>query len=273
MSSRLKNTSATMTDRIQPLARFAVKGIFSCFSEQAAVYLSETKGHFMLNIANKRLFIPNAVYIPTKDGKEGQDFDRADCTLLLVNGEFSHGEVYSEEAWKTGGEPAYMQQRGKFFLPDGSELPAGRVQLLPDTCIIKLPERRYWCEDVQKLAARIFGVYALDRRQHFHLCEICASYELWSLETQYEETEEVAEDEQKRDELNQMILEGDGQTEPVTYMHVCDIEPMFRRNRRCRPGQLPQNDHGGGYRLRGMTAVTWDGVMEEIAELRCNGNI
>ncbi len=262
-----------MTDRIQPLARFAVKGIFSCFSEQAAVYLSETKGHFMLNIANKRLFIPNAVYIPTKDGKEGQDFDRADCTLLLVNGEFSHGEVYSEEAWKTGGEPAYMQQRGKFFLPDGSELPAGRVQLLPDTCIIKLPERRYWCEDVQKLAARIFGVYALDRRQHFHLCEICASYELWSLETQYEETEEVAEDEQKRDELNQMILEGDGQTEPVTYMHVCDIEPMFRRNRRCRPGQLPQNDHGGGYRLRGMTAVTWDGVMEEIAELRCNGNI
>lgn len=227
----------------------------------------------MLNIANKRLFIPNAVYIPTKDGKEGQDFDRADCTLLLVNGEFSHGEVYSEEAWKTGGEPAYMQQRGKFFLPDGSELPAGRVQLLPDTCIIKLPERRYWCEDVQKLAARIFGVYALDRRQHFHLCEICASYELWSLETQYEETEEVAEDEQKRDELNQMILEGDGQTEPVTYMHVCDIEPMFRRNRRCRPGQLPQNDHGGGYRLRGMTAVTWDGVMEEIAELRCNGNI
>ncbi len=226
----------------------------------------------MLTIANKRLFIPNAVYIPTKDGKEGKDFDRDDCTLLLVDGEFSHGEVYTEEAWNHGGEPAYMQQRGRFFLPDGSELPAGRVQLLPDTCIVKLPERRHWCEDVQKLAARIFGVYALDRLQHFHLCEICASYELWSLETQYEETDEVAADENKRDELNQMILEGDGQTEPVTYMHVCDIEPMFRRNRRCRPGQLPRND-AGGYRLRGITAVTWDGVMEEIAELRCNGNI
>ncbi len=119
----------------------------------------------------------------------------------------------------------------------------------------------------------MFGVYALNRRLYVHLCEMCASYELWFIETQYEETEEVAEDEQKRDELNQMILEGDGQTDPVIYMHVCDIEPMFRRNRRCRPGWLPKNDHGGGYRLRGITAVTWDGVMEEIAELRCNGNI
>ncbi|MGO9111905.1 MAG: hypothetical protein ACLP9L_21980 [Thermoguttaceae bacterium] len=136
-----------------------------------------------------------------------------------------------------------------------------------------ITERQHWSDDVQALTTRMFGVYALNRRLYVHLCEMCASYELWFIETQYEETEEVAEDEQKRDELNQMILEGDGQTDPVIYMHVCDIEPMFRRNRRCRPGWLPKNDHGGGYRLRGITAVTWDGVMEEIAELRCNGNI
>ena len=166
-----------------------------------------------------------------------------------------------------------MQRRGDFFLPDGSEIPVGRVQLLPDTCIVKVPERQHWSEDVQAMTTRMFGVYALNRRLHVHLCEFCPSYELWSLETQYEETDEVAADEDKRDELNQIILENDGQTEPVIYMHRCDIDPMFKRNRRCRPGHLPQNGHGGGYRLRGMTAVTWDGVMEEIAELRCNGGI
>ena len=223
--------------------------------------------------ATRRLFSPNAVFIPTKDGKEGRDFDRDDCTLLFVDGVFSHGEVYTEEAWNNDGEPAYLQQRGDFFLPDGSELPVGRVQLLPDACIVKIPEREYWSEDVQAMTTSMFGVYALDRRQHFHLCEFCASYELWFLETQYEETDEVATDEDKRGELNQMILDGDVQTESVTYWHRCDIEPMFGRKHRCRPGWLPRNDHGGGFRLRGMTAVTWDGVMEEIAELQCNGNI
>ena len=225
-----------------------------------------------MTTAHKRLFIPNAVYIPTKDGKEGKDFDRDDCTLLLVDGDFSHGEVYTEKAWKNDGEPAYLQQRGDFFLPDGSELPAGLVHLLPDACIVKIPERQHWSEDVQKLTTSMFGVYALDRRRHFHLCEMCASYELWFIETQYKEIEGVAEDEDKRDELNQKILEGDGQTEPVIYMHVCDIEPMFGRSRHCRPGRLP-HDLGGGYRLRGMAGVTWDGVMEEIAELQCNSSI
>ena len=216
-------------------------------------------------------FIPNAVYIPLKDGKEGQDFDRADCTLLLVDGEFRHGEVFTEEAWKNGGEPEYIQRRGDFFLPDGSEIPVGRVQLLPDACIVKIPERQHWSDDVQALTTRMFGVYALDRRQHFHLCEMCASYELWFIEDQYEETDEVAADESKRDELNQIILGAD--IEPVSYMHVSDIEPVFGRGRRCRPGWLPKSDEGGGYRLRGISAVTWEGVMEEIAELCCNSAI
>jgi hypothetical protein len=30
---------------------------------------------------------------------------------------------------------------------------------------------------------------------------------------------------------------------------------------------------GGGYRLRGIQAVTWEGVMEEIAELCSNSAI
>jgi len=223
----------------------------------------------MLTVTHKRLFIPNAVFIPVKNGKEGRDFDRSDCTLLFVDGEFSQGEVYTEEAWKNDGEPAYLQQRGAFFLADGAEVPVGKVQLLPDACIVKIPERQHWSDDVQAMTTRMFGVYALDRRQHFHLCELCASYELWFIETQYEEAGLVEDS----DKLNEMILEGDGQTEQVSYMHVCDIEPLFRRGRHCRSGRLPKNNHSGGYRLRGMTSVTWDGVMEEIAELRCNGGI
>jgi hypothetical protein len=227
----------------------------------------------MLAATERQLFRPNAVFIPTKDGKEGRDFDAGDCTLLFVDGEYSHGEVYTEEAWKQGGEPSYVQRRGDFFLPDGSEVPDGRVQLLPDTCIVKISELEWWCEDVQAMTKRIFGVYALDRRQHFHLCEMCASYELWFVESQYEDTDEVAEDDDRRDELNRIILEGDGYTEPVTYMHRKEIDPMFLRGRRCRPGWLPKNDDGGGYRMRGLRAVTWDGVMEEIFEARCNSNI
>jgi hypothetical protein len=123
------------------------------------------------------------------------------------------------------------------------------------------------------MTKRIFGVYALDRRQRFHVCEFCPSYELYFVESQYEETEEVAEDESKREELNQMVLEGDRDTEPVSYMHVADIEPMFQRGRRCRPGWLPRSDHGGGYRLRGLRAATWDGVMEGIGEMLCNSGI
>lgn len=134
---------------------------------------------------NRTLFIPNAVSIPTKDGKEGKDFDRSDCTLLMVDGEFSYGDVFTEEGWLNG-EPNYIQRRGDFFLPDESEITEGRVQLLPDACVVKISDREYWCDEVQKLTKTIFAVYALDRRQHFHLCELCASYELWFIEHQFE---------------------------------------------------------------------------------------
>ena len=78
----------------------------------------------------KRLFVPNAVCIPTRAGNEGRDFDRGDCTLLMVDGEYSHGEAYTEEAWRSGGHPSYIQRAGDFFLPDGSEIPVGKAQLV-----------------------------------------------------------------------------------------------------------------------------------------------
>ena len=221
----------------------------------------------------RKPFVPNAVYIPTTDGKEGKDFDRSDCTLLMVDGDYSYGQVYTEEAWQNDGEPTYLQRRGDFFLPDESEITEGRVQLLPDTCIVKVSDREYWCDDVQAMTKRIFAVYALDRRQHYHLCELCASYELWFIEHQYEPTDEVDQDDDKREELNELILDGSRYEEQVVYEHRCDIDPMFRRGRRCRPGRLPKNDRGGGYRVRGLRAVTFDGVMEELFESRCNSDL
>ena len=173
-----------------------------------------------------------------RTGRRGRDFDRDDCTLLFVDGEYSYGEVYTEEAWKEGGSPGYVQQRGDFFLPDGSGVLNGKVQLLPDACIVKMPERDYWSEDVQAMTKRIFGVYALDRRQHFHLCEFCASYELWFVETQYEETEEVAQDEDRRDELYQTVL--GAHEEPVTYEHRKDIDPLFLRVAVVVPASCPR---------------------------------
>lgn len=136
--------------------------------------LANRKDTIMLTVAKRKPFVPNAVFIPSKDGKEGRDFDRSDCTLLFVDGEFQYAEVFTEEAWKNGGEAGYIQRRGDFFLPDDTEIPLGRVQLLPDACIVKIPERDYWCDpDVLAMTTRISGVYALDRRQHFHLCEFC----------------------------------------------------------------------------------------------------
>ena len=62
----------------------------------------------------RRLFIPNAVFIPAKDGKEGRGFDR-NCTLLMVDGEFSYGETYTEEAWRNGGEAELHPAAGRFL--------------------------------------------------------------------------------------------------------------------------------------------------------------
>ena len=69
----------------------------------------------MLTTPRKRLFIPNAIFIPTKDGKEGKDFDRNDCTFLLVDGEFTYAEAFTEEAWQNNGEPSYHPATGRFL--------------------------------------------------------------------------------------------------------------------------------------------------------------
>ena len=81
------------------------------------------------------------------------------------------------------------------------------------------------------------------------------------------------QDDDKREELHELILDGSRYEEQVIYEHRCDIDPMF-----CVDGVVVlagclENDRGGGYRVRGLRSVTWDGIMEEIYESRCNSDL
>ena len=132
-------------------------------------------------MTTRKPFVPNAVFIPTRDGKEGRDFDRTDCTLLFVDGEYSYGEVYTEEAWQNDGEPSYVQRRGDFFLPDDiRDSDWHGCNCCPTPASSRYRTGSIGAKKSRHSRTRIFAVYALDRRQHFHLCEMCASYELGS---------------------------------------------------------------------------------------------
>ena len=49
----------------------------------------------------------------------------------------------------------------------------------PDWWLVKLNERQYWCDEIQAKTEAIFGVYAFDRNEQTHLCEITPSYCLY----------------------------------------------------------------------------------------------
>ena len=74
----------------------------------------------------RKLFVPNAVFIPTKDGKEGKDFDRTDCTLLMVDGEYAYGEVYTEEAWQNTVNRAISSEGAISSCPTNQRYPTGQ---------------------------------------------------------------------------------------------------------------------------------------------------
>ena len=101
--------------------------------------------------------------------------------------------------------------------------------ILPDYYMLKLDERQHWHAEIQSQTRAIYGVYAFDRSSHTHLCEYTPSYELRWIATDYEEIEEIAEDEDRREALNEKILSASYDSEPVTYMHVSDVEALIKR--------------------------------------------
>ena len=211
----------------------------------------------------KRTFVADAVFIPDsarwKDS-HGEHVDPIDCIVLMVDGDNNNADVFTEKAWNNDGDLFCRREWGEFTAVDD-----GKVELLPELWIVKIDEREHWIDaDVLANCPRIYGVYVFDRKQHFHLCSFEACYELHFLGTQYDESDELQDDEYRRDEINNKILEGDAQCEQVSYWGKGDIDRMLQTE--IKEGFLPPEGKHGGYRLNGIESVSYDDAIEEARE-------
>ena len=117
---RPRSRSPTRTVRNGSIMRTDLGSRIFAVSHNGAVMVSTVNSPVRTKDADngKTPVHPEAVFIPMKHGKEGRDFDRTDCTLLMGDGEYAYGKAYTEEAWLNGGEPSYVQRRGEFYLTD-----------------------------------------------------------------------------------------------------------------------------------------------------------
>jgi hypothetical protein len=217
----------------------------------------------------KAAFVPNCVFIPAsaiwKDNR-GEHVDAEDAVLLMLDGNNNYGEVFTKEHWENDGEPNYLRRFGRFVNADDTPIDPelGRVELMPDLCVIKIDEREWWLDPlVLEQTKQIFGVYVFDRRQHFHLCSFSASYELHFLGSQWEVVEGLSDED--HEELWERITEGDRQSEPITYWDRYDIDAMMQTE--CREGFLPPDaTTRGGFILTGIKSITTEDAIEEAQE-------
>ena len=220
-----------------------------------------------MTTTDKVAFVPNCVFIPAdavwKD-RQGEHVDPEDATLLMLDGDNNYGEVFTSEAWENDGQPSYLRRYGQFVDAEDNPIDPeqGRVELLPELFVVKIDEREYWLDPVVlKRTKRIFGVYVFDRRQQFHICSFSASHELNFLGSQWEEIEGLSDED--HDDLWERIMQGDGQSEPVTYWDKWDIDRMLSTT--CREGFLP-TERSGGFALTGVVSVTTADAIEEARE-------
>lgn len=214
-------------------------------------------------------FTPNCVWLPNdavwRDSR-GEHVDPNRAVVLMLDGDNNDGEVYSKSAWENDGPPSFQRRYGE-FVPlgdDAFDLSEGRIDLLPDLCVVKIDERNYWLDpEVLSRTTRLFGVYVFDRRQHFHICSVTPSYELHFLGSQWECPNDLSEE--KRDDLWDRIQTGDGQSELVTYWDKSDIDRFLETA--CGVGCLPPVEVShGGFRLNGITAVTTQDAVEKVRD-------
>lgn len=211
----------------------------------------------------KRPFLADAVFIPDSavwTDSQGKHADPDQSVKLMVDGDNNSADVFTEEGWSHDGKSFCRREWGDFTPVQG-----GKVELLPELWVVKVDEREHWL-DPEVLAACpwIYGVYVFDRKRHFHICSFEPCYELHFVGSDHVESDEVAEDEYRRDEIDDRIREGDCQSEQVTYWGVHDIDRMLETE--IREGCLPPEGKNGGYRLRGIVAVTDEGAFEEARE-------
>lgn len=213
------------------------------------------------------VFTPNCVFIPAnaiRKDSSGEHADPTDATLLMLVGDNNYGEVFTAEAREHDGPPSFLRRYGRFVDADDNPIDPdqGRVELLPDLHVVKIDERDYWLDPVVLgRTKRIFGVYAFDRRQQFHICSFSASHELYFLGSQWEEIEGLSDEE--HDDLWERINEGDSRSDPVSYWDKFDIDRMLSNP--CREGFLP-NEGNGGFALTGIVSVTTEDAIEEARE-------
>lgn len=113
----------------------------------------------------------------------------------------------------------------------GSRRPLRRnTEIKPDWHLVKLDEHQHWRADIKRMAPEIYGVYAYDKNKHVHVAEITPSYELTFIAFDYTESPEVAEDEDLRNTLNELILEGQADQELGTYMHVSTLDKIVEKH-------------------------------------------
>ena len=220
-----------------------------------------------MTTTDKAAFVPNCVFIPADavwNDSRGEHVDPEDATLLMLDGDNNYGEVFTSEDWANDGQPSYQRRYGQFVDADDNPIDPehGRVELLPELFVVKIDETEYWIDPVVLgRTKRIIGVYVFDRRQQFHICSFTASHELYFLGSQWEEIEGLSDED--HDDLWERIMQGDGQSEPVSYWDRWDIDRMLANA--CREGFLP-TEATGGFALIGVVSVTTADAIEETRE-------
>lgn len=202
----------------------------------------------MTTLADRGPFKPVAVLIPASAQPSPRDHDSIvipdDCTLLHLDSRANTGPLYTREEWELGAEPRFYRNgpRGECEgLTDGDV-----IELLPDMAIVKLEERDYWCDEwILERTTAIYSVYAIDRRQHHHLCSFEANYEAYYLGTQYDEVEGLSDSD--HEQLWERINEGALANELYSYFSASDIDSVLKNV--CREGWTPANGKSGGYAI------------------------
>jgi len=217
----------------------------------------------MTTSTDKQPFVADAVFIPNSavsSDRQGDHADPDDCIMLMVVGDNGNANVYTEEKWNNDGEPLCRREWGEF-----TEVTGGKVELLPELWIVKIDEREWWLDpEVFAACPRIYGVYVFDRRRHVHVCSFEACYELHFLSSDYTESDELQDDESRRDEIHGSIVQGDALSEQVTYWGKADIDRMLANE--IEPSGLSPDGKHGGYRLDGIVSVTYADAIEEVRE-------
>jgi hypothetical protein len=96
--------------------------------------------------------------------------------------------------------------------------------VIPHWKLVGIDEGRHWNlpPEVMAKITKIFGVYLFDAKRHVHCCEFTPSYELYPLGTEVIFVDGVTE--QEREDIWEMLRDGDRDCSNVTYMHVHEVD-------------------------------------------------